>query len=113
MPNPRSLKRILYIPFDHLNMNHGAMRYANKDEDLIVLVESQRMVDSDVFNRHRLFFLISSARHFVLELESAGFIAKYVKAPTTVDGIKEVQAEFGSLPIFAAIQSSYRLQKIS
>ena len=111
MPNPRSLKRILYIPFDHLNMNHGAMRYANKDEDLIVLVESQRMVDSDVFNRHRLFFLISSARHFVLELESAGFIAKYVKAPTTVDGIKEVQAEFGSLPIFAAIQSSYRLQK--
>ncbi len=111
MPNPNSLKRILYIPFDHLNVNHGAMRYANKDEDLILMVESQRMVNPDVFNRHRLFFLISSARHFALEVERAGFTTRYIKALTTAQGIREVQAEVGGLPVFAANQSSFRLQE--
>ena len=91
MLNPKSLRRIIYIPFDHLNLSHGAMRYANKDEDLIVLVESQRMVDPSVFSPQRLFFLLSSARHFRLELEKAGFNTRYIKAPTTVEGIKEIQ----------------------
>ena len=110
MPHPKSLRRIIYIPFDHLNLSHGAMRYANKDEDLIVLVESQRMVDPSVFSPQRLFFLLSSARHFQLELEKAGFNTRYIKAPTTVEGIKEIQREFEGLQVFAAVQSSFRLQ---
>ena len=74
-------------------------RVANKGEDLIVLVESQRMVDPSVFSPQRLFFLLSSARHFRLELEKAGFDTRYIKAPTTVEGIKEIQREFEGLQV--------------
>jgi len=37
------MKRIIYIHFDHLNQKYGALKNANRKEDLIVLVESARM----------------------------------------------------------------------
>ncbi|MEY3326035.1 MAG: hypothetical protein RL694_922, partial [Actinomycetota bacterium] len=43
----------------------------------------------------RLFFLISSARHFAAELKSAGFKVEYLKAKTTVDGLKQIKKQFG------------------
>jgi len=108
--------RILYLPFDQLSLTHGVMAHADKSTDTILLVESARMVDPKVYHPERLFFLVSSARHFHAELLEKGFNAIYRKAPTTADGIREVQAELAkknkgaSIPILAAQQSSYRLQ---
>ena len=56
----------------------------------------------------RLFFLISSARHFAEELRSEGYQVEYVKAATTIDGLKQVQKKHGSLPIHCAEPSSFR-----
>jgi deoxyribodipyrimidine photolyase-related protein len=51
-------------------MSHGALAKANLKTDLIVLVESKRMVTGRDWHKERLFFMVSSARHFAKELDS-------------------------------------------
>jgi deoxyribodipyrimidine photolyase-related protein len=64
------MKRIIYIPFDHLHRNFGALKDADPVSDVIAMVESARMTTGRNWHKERLFFLISSARHFVKSLES-------------------------------------------
>jgi deoxyribodipyrimidine photolyase-related protein len=102
------MKRIIYLPFDHLHRDFGALKGADPKSDLIVLVESARMTTGRNWHKERLFFLISSARHFAKSLEHDGFKVKYVKAATTVDGLKTIQAKHKNLPIICAEPSSFR-----
>jgi deoxyribodipyrimidine photolyase-related protein len=37
------LERIVYVPFDHLNFDRGALKTADPAKDAVVLVESKRM----------------------------------------------------------------------
>ncbi|MEY3855773.1 MAG: hypothetical protein RJA45_243, partial [Actinomycetota bacterium] len=101
-------QRILYIPHDHLNANYGVLRGANPETDAVVLVESQRMITDRPWHKERLFFLLSSARHFAKELEVAGFSVTYLQAPTTLDGLAEAKKFLGDLPIFCAEPSSHK-----
>jgi deoxyribodipyrimidine photolyase-related protein len=101
------IERILYIPFDHLNRERGVLKTANKQTDAVVLVESARMTSGRPWHPERLFFLIASARHFGMQLEAEGFQVRYLKAPTTIDGLKLACGEFGDLPIWAAEASSF------
>ena len=102
------IERILYVAHDHLNRHRGVLKSANLDSDLIVLVESARMTSGRPWHPERLFFLISAARHFAAELESEGFQVRYLKAATTIDGLKQVRADFGDLPIHSAEPSSFK-----
>ena len=102
------IERILYVPFDHLDASRGVLKSANPATDAIVLVESQRMVSGRPWHKERLFFLISSARHFAAEFESRGFTVRYLKTPTTVDGLILARSEFGDLPILCAQPSSFK-----
>ena len=104
------MKRILYVPFDQLHRRYGILKSANPQEDLIVMVESKRMTTGDQWHKVRLYFLISSARHFAEELKTEGFTVHYVQAETTEIGLKKIQ-ESENLPIYACEQSSYRLTK--
>jgi deoxyribodipyrimidine photolyase-related protein len=101
-------ERILYIAHDHLNRSRGVLREANPATDAVVLVESERMTTGRNWHKERLFFLISSARHFAADLESQGFTVRYIKAPTTIDGILAARKEFGELPIHCAEPSSFK-----
>ena len=101
------MKRIIYIPFDHLNQKYGALKNANPKEDVIALVESSRMTTGRNWHKERLFFLISSARHFAKSLEDEGFTIEYKKASTTIDGLNEIASTYGDLPIFCAEPSSF------
>jgi deoxyribodipyrimidine photolyase-related protein len=101
------MKRIIYVPFDHLHPKYGALVNADPKSDLIVLVESARMVTGASWNKVRLYFLISSARHFKAELEQLGFKVLYVKAATTVDGLKAVTKDYPKLPIISTHPSSH------
>jgi len=85
------------------------LKGATKD-DLILLVESQRMVDKKRFHPIRLYFLISSAQHFAQKLRDEGFEVTYIKAPTTLDGIAQAKSESGISHLVAAHQSSFRLE---
>ena len=101
------MKRIIYIPFDHLHRSFGALKDADPTNDLIVLVESERMTSGRNWHKERLFFLISSARHFAQSLESEGFTVEYIKAPTTIDGLDVISTKHKKLPILCAEPSSF------
>ncbi len=102
------MKRILYIPFDHLHPDFGVLKAADAASDLIVMVESQRMVSGSNWHKVRLYFLISAAMHFAQEMRDRGFTVLYIQAPTTIDGLKEAQQSFPGLPIWSAEPSSHR-----
>ena len=102
------MKRIIYIPFDHLHRKFGALKGATAGEDVIALIESARMTTGRNWHKERLFFLISSARHFAQSLEEEGFSVEYVKAATTIDGLKIVEKKYPKLPIICAEPSSFR-----
>ena len=102
------MKRILYIPFDHIHRNYGVLKGADPKDDLIVLVESARMTIGRNWHKERLFFLISSARHFAQSLRDEGFTVEYIKAATTIDGLSAVQSRYSQLPILCAEPSSFR-----
>ena len=99
------IERVLYVPFDHLNKDYGVLAKADKNKDLVVLIESERMIESPKWHKERLFFLISSARHFAKELEAQGYQVRYLKAKTTVAGLKSLGLE---APIYSAEPSSFR-----
>ena len=101
------MKRIIYIPFDHLNRNYGALKTANPSEDLIVLVESARMTTGRPWHKERLFFLISSARHFAQSLRAEGFTVEYIKAPTTIDGLTTIKKQHDLTEVICAEPSSF------
>ncbi|MEY4321962.1 MAG: hypothetical protein RL167_690 [Actinomycetota bacterium] len=103
-----SFTRIVYVAHDHFNRYRGALKLANPRTDVFVLVESQRMLTGRNWHKERLFFLTSSARHFAIELEAAGFTTRYIKAPTTIDGLKRARAEFGDLQVVCAEPSSHK-----
>ena len=103
------MKRILYIPFDQLNAGYGVLAKADPQSDLIVLVESKRMVEEGGWHQVRLYFLVSSALHFAQELRNAGFTVSYIQATTTIDGLKQIQGDYPGLPILTAEPSSHRL----
>ena len=105
------MNRIIYVGFDQLNTECGALKEADPKSDLIVLVESARMVSGSNWNKVRLYFLISSAHHFAKELTESGFKVVYQKAATTVAGLKQIRADHGDLPIIATTPNSFRLSK--
>ncbi len=102
------MERLIYVAFDHLNDNYGALKGSDPSEDVIVLVESARMTTGRNWHGQRLHFLISSARHFAQHLQSLGYTVRYEKAETTVSGLKKVKKEFPQLPIICAEPSSFR-----
>ena len=100
--------RIIYIPFDHLHRGYGALKNADPKTDVIAMVESARMTTGRTCHPMRLFFLISSARHFAESLRSEGFTVHYEKAPTTIDGLKKIQGLIPRAPIVCTEPSSFR-----
>ena len=102
------MSQLIYIPFDHLHRNFGALKNADPKEDVIVMVESARMTTGRNWHPQRLHFLISSARHFAQPLRDEGFIVEYEKAPTTSDGLTKVQKKYKNLKLTCAEPSSHR-----
>jgi deoxyribodipyrimidine photolyase-related protein len=106
-----NFKRALYVPFDQLHRGFGVLKEADPKGDLVVLVESKSMISGADWHPERLFFLISSARHFAEGLRNEGFEVRYIKAENTVAGLQEIKAELPTIVFVAAEQSSYRLSK--
>ena len=105
------MERILYVAFDNLNEKYGVLASANSKTDLILFVESQRMLASKKWHYQRLFYLISSARHLANSLSEKGFTVEYRKAATTKAGIEEVIEASGIIKVLAAEPSSHLLSE--
>jgi deoxyribodipyrimidine photolyase-related protein len=102
------MQRLIFVAFDHLNENYGALKNSDPKKDVIVLVESTRMTTGRKWHGQRLHFLISSARHFAAHLEKLGYTVRYEKAATTIEGLQKVKNEFPELPMISAEPSSFR-----
>ncbi len=46
------MKRIIYLAFDHLHRDFGALKQANSKDDVIALVESLRSLAMFQFKRY-------------------------------------------------------------
>ena len=103
------MKRAIFVAFDQLNQGYGALKDANPSNDLIIFIESQRMLKSRKWHLQRLWFMISAARHFASELESQGFKVLYLKSESTLSGIREVMVNEKISKVIAAEPNSYRL----
>lgn len=103
------MRSLRYVPFDQLHEKFGVLKGADKAADLIVFIESQSMLRGAEWHPERLFFLISSARHFAQALKEKGFDVLYLKSETTDSGLLELQREYPGVPMIASEQSSFRL----
>ena len=99
------MKRILYVPFDQLHRNYGVLKEANPKNDVVAMIESKRMTTGDDWHKVRLYFLISSARHFAEQLKTEGFTVHYIQAETTEVGLKNI-LKSENKPLYACEQSS-------
>ena len=88
------VKRIIYVSHDQLNVEYGALAKADKKSDLVLFVESARMIKGRKWHAHRLHFIISSAQHFSAELNEKGFTVEYLKAENTAAGIEEIKKKY-------------------
>ncbi len=104
------MSKLIYVPFDQLNTKYGALKGADPKKDLVVFVESQRMVTDRKWHKQRLQFLISSARHFAQELKDSGFKVEYLKSKTTISGLIEVMAKNPKLQLTCAGPNSFKLR---
>jgi deoxyribodipyrimidine photolyase-related protein len=84
------MNRIIYVPHDLLNKDYGALKLADKKNDLIVLIESAQTINSKKWHSQRLQFIISSARHFAQELSESGYQVVYQKSATTIEGLTKL-----------------------
>lgn len=66
------------------------------------------MTSGRSWHKERLFFLISSARHFAQSLKAEGFNVEYLKAATTIDGLGVISNKYPGLPVISAEPSSFR-----
>ena len=105
------MSRLIYIPFDQLNVKRGAMKVAIKETDHIVMVESQRMIGGRRWHKQRLQFLISSARHFAELLKSDGWEVSYIQSETTSVGLQHAQTLFPDDELVCATPNSFRLRE--
>ena len=105
------MKRGIYVAFDQLHRNYGALKNASPKNDLIILVESQRMLASKKWHFQRLWFMISAARHFAESLKAEGFEVVYLKAANTKAGIESAVANHVLTGVIAAKPNSYRLSE--
>ena len=72
------------------------------------MIESARMTTGRAWHPERLYFLISSARHFAQSLRDEGFTVLYEKAATTIDGLDAIKKTHGDLQFICAEPSSFR-----
>ena len=88
------MERILYVPFDHLHRDYGVLREADPSRDVVLFVESERMLRAHRWHRQRVWFLVSAARHFAEDLRNAGYVVMYERAASTVDGISAARDRY-------------------
>lgn len=101
------MSRILLIPFDHLHRSYGVLRDSDPARDIVLFVESERMLRAGRWHRQRAWFLVSAARHFAEDLRTAGYTVEYLKAATTIDGIDVMHARYPDAVVWCAEPSSH------
>jgi deoxyribodipyrimidine photolyase-related protein len=102
------MTRIIYVPFDQLHRDYGGLKNADIQNDVIAFVESTGMTAGRHWHKERLFFIISSARHFAQSLTDEGFTVEYEKAESITAGLSRIQKKHPGLPMICAEPSGFK-----
>ena len=103
------MKRLLFIPFDQLNQSRGVLREADPTTDRLVFIQNETFIRSRRWHRQRLFFLLSSARHFAAEMERKGFTVDWLYGENIGGTLRAHAQNCGGLEIWATHPSSFAL----
>lgn len=83
----------VWILGDQLSPNNPALIAARKMADQsriwIVLIESQKRLTKIPYHRKKLVLLLSAMRHYADTLSAAGYQVDYMRANSTLDGLKQ------------------------
>jgi len=97
-----------YVAFDQLHDRFGVLRDATPGADIIVMVESEAILKAADWHPERVYFYRTSARHFAQGLDERGFTVHFLRAASTVAGLREVKDRYPGVPLLATEQSSFR-----
>jgi deoxyribodipyrimidine photolyase-related protein len=111
-----TFRRTIWVFGDQVNTAIGALSTASPSEDRILIVQSGYKITSRPWHQQRLHFLISSMRHFALQLEASGFEVDYRTAPTMTQGFHDHVAQFNPSSVIAtepnSVSARTMLQKL-
>jgi deoxyribodipyrimidine photolyase-related protein len=96
----------IWVFGDQLNTSIGALSTASPATNRILIIQSEYKVTSRPWHQQRLHFLLSSMRHFALQLEEAGFEVDYRTAPTMTQGFRDHVAQFNPSLVIATEPNS-------
>ena len=106
-----AISRILFIAFDQLSPECGVFKEIDAKNDLILFVESEEILQSRRWHLQRIFFLISSARHFAADLKEKGFRVEYLKRKSFSIAFDEMGQAFPDAKKIAMEPASFNLAK--
>jgi len=105
------ISAVRFIAFDQLGHDSAIIRAIDKASDLIVFIESDEILRAKRWHIQRLFFLISSARHFADDLASAGYRVLYLRSASFTAAFQEIDSHFPKAIKVAMEPASFRLRR--
>ena len=89
-------KRWIYVPYDQLDATRSLVAQAVPQETVLVFVESREKARRRPYHRQKLALLLSSQRHFALEMAERGFaIAFHGGDGSFGEGLERVRDKHG------------------
>ena len=93
-----------YVAFDQLHDGFGVLNDATPGVDIIVMVESEAILRAADWHPERVYFYRSSARHFAKRMEERGFTVHFLRAESTVVGLRAFKDRYPGVPLLATEQ---------
>jgi deoxyribodipyrimidine photolyase-related protein len=101
--------RTVYVAYDQLSRELGALAGADPRETCVVLVENAFKARTRPVHRQKLAYVLANQRHFALELARAGFDVRYVVGDAPYrELLRPLTAEFGPLTMMRAAERELR-----
>ncbi len=97
---------------DQLHRGIGAMLDAHPSTHQVLMIEARDKIESQTWHSQRLFFYLSSMRHFAEEVRAAGFHVDYRLSSSMRQGVTEHQREYEPSEIIATEPNSYNARQL-
>lgn len=96
-------KNLVWILGDQLLKDHPALA----DADVVVLVESQALIQRRPYHPRKLTLLLSAMRHYAVYLTEAGYEVDYIKDQSTLAGLQQAVKRHQPQKITTMAASAY------
>jgi deoxyribodipyrimidine photolyase-related protein len=109
-----AITEVRFVAFDQINRDSHLFTQFSESagkQQLILFIESEETLARRSWHIQRLFFLLSSARHFAEQLVAEGFLVLYHKANSFHEGFADLRKSLPSARFTAMAPASFSLRK--